>query len=405
MGTRIARADVIVSSPGRNFVTLKLVTDDGVVGWGDATLNGRELAVASYLRDHVAPLLVGRDAQRIEDTWQYLYRGAYWRRGPVTMAAIGAIDMALWDIKGKLAGLPVYQLLGGAVRDRIPAYTHATGADTAALLASVAEKRARGFQAIRVQTGVPGVGLGYGVGDGSASYEPAGRGARPSEELWDTDAYLRHIPGVLAEVRTHVGPELKLLHDVHHRLTPTQAGRLGRAVEELDLFWLEDVTPAENQALLRQVRAHSTVPLAIGEVFNSVWDCQQLITERLIDYIRTCVVHAGGISHVRRIFALAELYQVSAAPHGPSDVSPITMAASLHVGLATPNFAIQEFMGYPPQVDEAFPYAWRYEDGHLHPGDAPGLGVELDEGVAAGHPYQPAYLPVARLRDGSVKDW
>jgi mannonate dehydratase len=401
---RIAQAEVIVASPGRNFVTLKLVTDDGVVGWGDATLNGRELAVASYLSDHVAPLLIGRDAHRIEDTWQYLYRGAYWRRGPVTMAAIGAIDMALWDIKGKIAGLPVYQLLGGAVRDGVLAYAHASGVDTPALLDSVQHKIEQGFRAIRVQTGIPTLDKVYGV-SAEAAYEPADRGARPLEEPWDTGKYLRHIPDVLAEVRERIGPDVRLLHDVHHRLTPTEAARLGKALEGLDLFWLEDVTPAENQALLRQVRQHTTIPLAIGEVFNTVWDGQQLITERLIDYIRTCVVDAGGISHVRRIFGLAELYQVAAAPHGPSDVSPITLAASVHIGMATHNFAIQEFMGHPELADEAFPHAYFYRDGHLHPGEAPGLGVELDEDLAARHPYQRAYLPVARLADGSLKDW
>ncbi|GAB2977170.1 D-galactonate dehydratase family protein [Amycolatopsis acidiphila] len=404
MTGRIETADVIVASPGRNFVTLKLVTSDGVVGWGDATVNGRELAVAAYLSEHVVPLLIGRDADRIEDTWQYLYRGAYWRRGPITMAAIGAVDMALWDIKGKVAGLPVYQLLGGAVRDKVLAYTHATGADTPALLDAVREKLDRGFRAVRVQSGIPGLDTVYGVGGGTG-YEPAGRGARPAEELWDTGRYLRHIPGVLAEVRAMTGPEVKLLHDVHHRLTPTEAAGLGKALEGLDLFWLEDVTPAENQELLRQVRRHTTVPLAIGEVFNTVWDCRELITERLIDYIRTCVVHAGGISHVRKIFQLAELYQVAAAPHGPSDVSPVNLAASLHVGLATYNFAVQEYMGYPALTEEAFPHAYSCSDGYLHPGDAPGLGVELDEEFAARHPYQRAYLPVARLADGTVKDW
>ncbi|MGP4016208.1 D-mannonate dehydratase ManD [Saccharopolyspora sp. 5N708] len=401
---RIAAAEVIVSSPGRNFVTLKLTTADGVVGWGDATLNGRELAVASYLRDHVAPLLIGRDPARIEDTWQYLYRGAYWRRGPVTMTSIGAVDIALWDIKGKVTGQPVYQLLGGAVRDRVLAYTHAAGRDVPALLDSVDAVRERGFEAVRVQTGVPGLGTVYGV-SGDAAYEPAGRGVVPTEEVWDTDAYLRHIPGVLAAAREHVGPELKLLHDAHHRLTPGQAARLGRRVEEVDLFWLEDVTPAENQEVLRHVRNHTTVPLAIGEVFNTVWECQSLITEQLIDFVRTCVTHAGGISHLRRIAALADLWQVKLGPHGPSDVSPVALAASVHVGLSTPNFAIQEYMGYPDVVHEVFRHSWSCTDGHLHPGDAPGIGIEVDEQLAARFPYEQAYLPVARRRDGSMTDW
>jgi mannonate dehydratase len=401
---RIRSAKVILTSPGRNFVTLKITTDEGLTGLGDATLNGRELAVATYLSDHVAPLLIGRDPHRIEDTWQFLYRGAYWRRGPVTMAAIGAVDVALWDIKGKAAGLPVYQLLGGAVRDRVLAYAHAHGRELAELIDSIDAQLALGYRAVRVQTGVPGLDSVYGIAGGGA-YEPAGPGARPAEETWDTGRYLRHIPGVLERVRRHVGPDVLLLHDVHHRLTPMQAARLGKDVEQLDLFWLEDVTPAENQEALRLVRSHTTTPLAIGEVFNTIWDCHQIIREQLVDYIRTCAVHAGGISHVRRIFALAELYQVNAAPHGPTDVSPITVAANLHLDLATPNFGIQEDMRHEPLVHEVFPHAFAFADGHLRAGEEPGLGVELDEALAARYPYRAAYLPVARLVDGTMHDW
>ena len=403
--TTIASVEVLVTSPSRNFVTLKVTTEDGVVGWGDATLNGRELAVVAYLRNHVAPLLVGRDAERIEDTWQYLYRGAYWRRGPVTMASIGAVDLALWDIKGKLVGRPVYQLLGGAVRDRVLSYTHATGWDLPQLLESVDAKRALGFRAVRAQFGVPGLDTVYGVKPGVASYEPAGRGPMPVEEVWDTDRYLRHAPEVLAAVRAHVGPELHLLHDAHHRLTPIQAARLAKDLEPVRLFWLEDVTPGENQEALRLVRQHSTTPLAIGEVFTTIWDCKDLISSQSLDYIRTAVMHAGGISHVRRIFDLAAVHQVKAAPHGPSDVSPISLAASLHLALATPSFGIQEYMGYDSVVETVFQAGYTFSDGYLHPGDAPGLGVEVDEEAAAAHPYAPAYLPVARTRDGAMTDW
>ncbi|MDQ0212454.1 D-mannonate dehydratase ManD [Arthrobacter bambusae] len=405
MTRKIVDVDVIVTSPSRNFVTLKITTDDGIVGWGDATLNGRELSVASYLRDHLAPALLGRDADRIEDTWQYFYRGAYWRRGPVTMAAIGAIDLALWDIQGKALDVPVYQLLGGAARDKILTYTHATGWDLPELLDSVDRRREQGFRAVRAQSGVPGLDKVYGVTKGAAGYEPAGRGAGPVEEDWDTSAYLRHAPKILTAVREHVGPELKLLHDVHHRLNPTEAARLARSLEDVDLFWLEDVTPAENQRLLRTLRQQTTIPLAIGEVFNTIWDCEHLITERLIDFIRTAVVHAGGISHVRKILALAEVYQIKGAPHGPSDVSPINLSASLHLGLATTNFAIQEYMGYDPLVSEVFQSSFRFEDGYLHPGEEPGLGVHVDEAAAARFPYKQAYLPIARELDGSMKDW
>ncbi|HET7724568.1 MAG TPA: D-mannonate dehydratase ManD [Propionibacteriaceae bacterium] len=404
MPDRVVTAEVLVSSPTRNFVTLRVTTSDGLVGLGDATVNGRELAVASYLRDHVAPLLVGLDPSRIEDVWQYLYRGAYWRRGPVTMAAIGAIDMALWDILGKRANLPVYQLLGGRVRDAVPTYGHAFGWDIPALLDAVDVHLARGARHIRVQSGVPGLDKVYGVSK-DPSYEPAGRAARPSEERFDADAYIRHVPKVLAAVRERVGDGVQILHDAHHRLTPTQAARLAKAVEPYDLFWLEDVTPAEDQEAMRLVRNASTTPLAIGEVFNTIWDCQYLIENRLIDYIRTAVVHAGGISHSRKIYALAEVHGVKAGPHGPSDISPIALAASIHMGASTHNFGVQEYMGYADLVHEAFPHAWTYDDGVLQPGDAPGLGVDIDEDLLRSHPYETAYLPVARRMDGSVLDW
>jgi mannonate dehydratase len=402
---RIEHAEVVVTSPGRNFVTLKVVTSDGVVGYGDATLNGRELAVASYLRDHLLALLIGRDAHRIEDTWQYLYRGAYWRGGPVTMTAISAVDVALWDIKGKVAGLPVYQLLGGACRDGCLAYAHAFGRDEVELLESVDDRLQRGYRAVRAQVGVPELGKVYGVAADRGAYEPAARGALPVEEAWDAAAYLRHVPAVFAALRAHFGPGPALLHDAHHRLTPLQAARLGRALEPHDLFWLEDVTPAENPDALRIVREHTVTPLAIGEVFNTIWDCRTILQDRLVDYVRTSATHAGGISHLRRIFALAELSQIRSGCHGATDISPVGMAAALHVGLAIPNFGIHEHHCHEPLVDDVFPHAYGFADGYLHPGDEPGLGVSLDETLAARHPYVAAYLPVNRLADGSMHDW
>ena len=410
----VDRADVIVTSPGRNFVTLKITTDDGVVGYGDATLNGRELAVASYLEDHVVPLLVGRDAHAIEDTWQYLYRGSYWRRGPVTMTAIAAVDTALWDIKAKVAGLPLYQLLGGASRQRCLVYGHASGQDLPELFDSVREHLEQGFRAIRIQTGVPGLPSTYGVASSAAAsvggserydYEPARRARRPTEESWDTRAYLRHVPSVFEAVRGEFGDELALLHDAHHRLTPIEAAKLGKALEPYDLFWLEDVTPAENQQALRWVRHHTTTPLAIGEVFNTIWDYQQLVAEQLVDYVRSPVTHAGGITGVRRILDYAAMYQVKSGMHGPTDVSPVGQAASLHLGLAVHNFGIQEYMVHSERTREVFRTAHEFADGGLRPSEEPGLGVHLDEDLAAQHPYEPAQLPVNRLLDGTVHDW
>ena len=407
---RITEAEVIVTSPDRNFVTLKVVTEDGVTGWGDATLNGRELAVAAYLTEHLVPLLIGRDAHNIEDTWQYLYRGAYWRRGPVTMTAIAAVDMALWDIKAKVAGLPLYQLLGGASRTGALAYGHASGSDLPALFDSIRAHLDEGYRAIRIQTGVPGLGQVYGVAANAAAgerydYEPARRTATPAEETWDTPAYLRHLPTVFEAVRNEFGPELPLLHDAHHRLTPNQAAILGKRLEPYDLFWLEDCTPSEDQTALRRVRSQTTTPLAIGEVLNSMQDYQVLLTERLIDYVRSSVTHGGGITPVRKLMDFAALYQVKSGFHGPTDVSPAGMAAALHLDIALHNFGIQEYMRHSPRTLEVFRTSYTFTDGLLHPGDAPGLGIELDEVLAARFPYSPAYLPVNRLTDGTVHDW
>jgi mannonate dehydratase len=401
--TQIERVDVFVAAPGRNFVTIRITTSDGLTGLGDATLNGRELAVASYLRDHLAPLLIGRDPARIEDTWQYLYRGAYWRRGPVTMTAIAAIDMALWDIKGKVAGLPVFQLLGGRSREGVLVYGHASGTDTAALLDDVARFREAGFRAIRAQVAVPGVGGTYGVRKGGI-YEPAAT-AVPEEQPWDTEAYLRFAPTYLEAVRKTFGFEFHLLHDIHHRLTPMEAARFGRSVEDARLFWMEDPTPAENQEAFRLIRQHTTTPIAVGEVLTSIWDVQHLITEQLIDYVRTSVVHAGGITHLRRIFDLAALYQVRTGSHGATDLSPITLAAAVHLDLAVPNFGIQEYMQHAAETMEVFRTGVTFSDGMLDTGDEPGLGVEYDEAAAEHYPYNPKYLPVARRLDGSVHDW
>ncbi|MGC4938726.1 D-mannonate dehydratase ManD [Kribbella sp. DT2] len=406
----IATAAVIVTSPDRNFVTLKLTTDDGLVGWGDATLNGRELSVASYLTDHVVPLLIGRDAHRIEDTWQFLYRSAYWRRGPVTMAAIAAVDVALWDLKAKSAGMPLYQLLGGASRNGLMAYGHASGRDQEELFDSIRLRLDQGFRSIRVQTSIPGIDAVYGVRapagqESEQHYEPAQRIARPMEEDWDTRAYLRHIPTVFEAVRNEFGPELPLLHDVHHRLTPIQAARLGKDLEPYDLFWMEDCTPAENQDALRLVRQHTTTPLAIGEVFNTIWDYQTLIKDQLIDYVRSAVTHTGGITAMRKLLDYAAQYQIKSGIHGPTDISPVGMAAGLHLDLAIHNFGIQEYMQHGDVTNEVFRQSFTFENGYLHPGNEVGLGVELDEEAAARHPYQPAYLPYNRLKDGTVHDW
>ncbi len=401
---KIVSARVIVTSPGRNFVTLKIETEAGVYGLGDATLNGRELAVASYLTEHVIPCLIGRDAHRIEDIWQYLYRGCYWRRGPVTMSAIAAVDTALWDIKGKLANLPVYQLLGGASREGAMVYGHANGATLEATIENALHYRQLGYRAIRLQSGVPGLASTYGVSKDRYFYEPADADL-PSENLWSSEKYLRSVPPLFAAAREALGWDVHLLHDVHHRLTPIEAARLGKDLEPFRPFWLEDAVPAENQDSFRIIRQHTTTPLAVGEIFNSIWDCKQLIEQQLIDYIRATVVHAGGITHLRRIAALADLHNVRTGCHGATDLSPVCMAAALHFDISVPNFGVQEYMRHTAETDAVFPHAYTFSDGLMHPGDAPGLGVDLDEGLAGKYPYQRAYLPVNRLEDGTLFNW
>ena len=401
---KISHAKVIVTCPGRNFVTLKIETADGLTGLGDATLNGRELAVASYLTDHVIPALLGRDAQAIEDVWQYLYRGAYWRRGPITMSAISAVDTALWDIKAKQAGLPLYQILGGASRTGVMVYGHANGTTIEDTIAEAKRYQAMGYKAVRLQSGVPGLASTYGVSRDKLFYEPADA-ALPTENVWSTAKYLPTVPKLFEAAREALGPDIHLLHDVHHRLTPIEAGRLGKDLEPYRPFWLEDLTPAENQAAFRLIRQHTTTPLAVGEVFNSIWDAKQLIEEQLIDYIRTTVVHAGGISHLRRIAGLAELYNVRTGSHGATDLSPVCMGAALHFDLWVPNFGIQEYMRHTAETDAVFPHAYSFADGELHPGEAPGHGVEIDEALAAQYPYRPASLPINRLEDGTMYNW
>ena len=400
----IVSARVIVTCPGRNFVTLKIETKDGVTGIGDATLNGRELAVASYLNDHVIPCLIGRDAHQIEDIWQYFYRGAYWRRGPVTMSAIAAVDMALWDIKAKVAGLPLYQLLGGASREGVMVYGHANGQTIEDTLAAARDYIGLGYKAVRLQCGVPGLPSTYGVSKDKMFYEPADADL-PSENVWSTSKYMRVVPELFAAAREQLGWDVHFLHDAHHRLTPIEAGRLGKDLEPHRPFWLEDPTPAENQDKLRLIRQHTTTPIAIGEIFSSVWDAKQLIQEQLIDYIRATVVHAGGITHLRRIASFADMFGIRTGCHGATDLSPVTMAAALHFDLSVPNFGIQEYMRHTDETDAVFPHAYAFKDGYLHPGEQPGLGVDIDEALAAKYPYKRAYLPVNRLEDGTMFDW
>ena len=401
---KITEARVIITSPGRNFVSLKICTDEGLYGVGDATLNGRELAVSAYLKDHIVPLLVGRDPHQIEDIWQFLYRGAYWRKGPVTMTAISAVDIALWDIKAKAANMPLYQLLGGKSRSGVMVYGHANGDSIEETVEEVGKYLDAGYHAVRAQTGIPGLKSTYGVSKDKMFYEPADSDL-PTENEWSTTKYLDNLPKLFEKIRTVYGNEPHLLHDVHHRLTPIEAASLGKDLESFRLFWLEDAVPAENQTGFRIIRQNTVTPLAVGEIFNTIWDCKQLIEEQLIDYIRTTIVHAGGLTHLRRIADFASLYHVRTGCHGATDLSPICMGAALHFDLWVPNFGIQEYMRHSEETNAVFPHSYSFQNGYMYPGEAVGHGVDINEKLAAKYPYKRSYLPVNRLEDGTMWNW
>ncbi|WP_445948342.1 D-mannonate dehydratase ManD [Sphingorhabdus sp.] len=404
---KIKDIKILVTCPGRNFVTVKVVTDEGIYGLGDATLNGREMAVATCLEEHVAPCLIGRDPQNIEDIWQYLYKGVYWRRGPIGMAAIAAIDMALWDIKGKIAGLPVYQLLGGRSRKAATLYAHANGESIDETLDNAAALMEDGFKAIRLQSAIPGLPVTYGVlGDKKDYFELQGNRPLPPEEEWSTKKYFNLVIELFERARERLGDDIHLLHDVHSRLTPIEAARLGKLLEPYDLMFLEDACIAENQESYKLVRNHTTTPLAIGETYNSIWDCKELIENQWIDYIRTAATHAGGITGLRRIIDFAGIHDVKSAPHGAPDLSPICFAAHIHLNIWAPNFGIQEYVGPGnEEMQRIFKHNIKVEDGMAFVSDAPGLGVEFDEEAAAEFPYKRSYLPVSRLEDGTMWHW
>lgn len=401
---KITDAKVIVCSPGRNFVTLKIYTDQGVYGLGDATLNGREKAVATYLQDYCIPALIGRDPRNIEDIWHFFYKGVYWKRGAVTMAAVSAIDLALWDIKGKMLNTPLYNLIGGKSRNGILVYAHANGKNLEETVEQAGREMEKGFQAVRLQSGIPGLDHTYGVPKDNKPYEPAQKGL-PHEDFWDTAKYLKFTPDLFAKARDVLGNEVHMLHDVHHRCTPIEAARLAKELEPFHLFWLEDPVTGELQEGLELVRKHSTTPIAIGEVFNSIYDYSSLITSQLIDYIRMPVSHGGGITHLLKTAAMASIYHIHTGFHGATDLSPVAMAAALHFDTAVNNFGIQEYMPHQEIVHEVFSRNYRFEKGYMYIDDTPGIGIDIDEDKARRYPYEMACLPVNRKVDGTMFYW
>ena len=323
------------------------------------------------------------------------------------MAAFGAVDMALWDLKAKLAQMPLYQLFGGKSREGALIYAHATGSDLEQLLDSISHYQEQGYKAVRVQIGIPDMpSASYGVrdnGNKNDDYITDFSGIRPKVEIWDSERYIRYMPEALAKIRDKFGPDLKILHDVHHRLTPREAAAFAKTLEPINLYWLEDPTPAEDQNALRMLRQHSTIPIAIGEVFNSIYDCHTLIKDELIDFIRVSATYAGGITPTKRIVDFAGFHNVRTGFHGAPSHSPISMAAQAHLNAWAPNFGIQEYLVLgTKECDALFPSDHRVENGAFYVSDANGLGVDFDEKEASKYQYEAGSHPIVRLEDGTM---
>lgn len=382
-GPTIRDVRTIVTAPGGiALVVVKVETSEpGLHGLGCATFTQRARAVACAVDEYLRPFLIGKDVRRIEDIWQTSMVSAYWRNGPVLNNALSGVDMALWDIKGRMAGMPVYELLGGRCRDGVAVYRHADGRDPAALVESVRALLEQGYRFIRCQMG------GYG---GRHSGVAAPEGALPGA-YFDPDAYARSVPAFLERVRAEVGEEVELLHDIHERLAPMEAVRLAKRLEPYRLFFLEDPLPPEHNDWFRALRAQCAVPLAMGELFVHPGEWTPLVTAGLIDFIRVHISAIGGLTPARKLAALCEAFGVRTAWHGPGDVSPIGHAANLHLDLACPNFGIQEWSGFPERVREVFPGCPEVRGGYAYLPETPGLGVEIDEQKAA------LYVPDGRL--------
>jgi mannonate dehydratase len=392
---RITDVRCILTAPaGIGLAVVKVETSEpGLHGVGCATFTQRLLAVRSVVEDYLKPLLVGRDPQRIEDVWQLGYQNAYWRNGPIGNNALSGVDQALWDIKGKVAGLPLYQLLGGKVRDGAAAYRHAQGRDRQEVLDEVLRLQEEGYTHVRCQFGALGA---YG---GTVAPR-VGMGSQPGQ-YFDPAAYARSVPQLFDYLRSRLGPEIELLHDVHERLPPIDALRLAKALEPFRLFFLEDPLAPEDQQWLRMLRRQSATPIAMGELFTHPLEWRSLIADGLIDFIRVHISDIGGITPARKLAALSEAFGVRTAFHGPGDVSPVGHAANVHLDLAVPNFGIQEFWGFADALLEVFPGCPQVRDGSLYPSDDPGLGIDIDERLAARYPLHPQ---LAQFRDGVV-DW
>ncbi|NEG96551.1 starvation-sensing protein RspA [Bifidobacterium primatium] len=412
MTVTIDKVRVICTAPeGINLVVVRVETNQpGLYGLGCATYAYRHLAVKTVVEEYLDPLLRGRDVENIEEIWQLMHQNAYWRNGPISNNAISGVDMALWDIKGKMAGMPVYQLFGGKVREGIPVYRHADGRDLEELCDNIQQFQEMGITTIRCQCG------GYGGEDYGNTPATAPEGAHPGVYL-DSKKYIHDTVELFAGIRDRIGYDMNLVHDVHERIAPVEALQLAKALEPYELFFLEDPVPIEQTDWLRRLRQQTSIPIAQGELFNNSAEWKTLITEHLIDFIRVHISQIGGITAARKLQIFAEQFGVRTAWHGPGDMSPLAHAANIHIDLAAQNFGVQEWSGIEPPnfviqelkgphgaLLDVFPGLPEYKDGYVYANDKPGLGVDLDEAEAAKYPCENTVTTwtQTRRRDGAL---
>ena len=380
---KIRDLQVIETQPkGSRLTVVKVVTDQaGLYGYGCATFTQRADLVKPAVDLYLKPLLVGRTVDRIEDIWQMAYDSSYWKNGPVENNAISGVDQALWDIKGRMAGMPVYQLLGGKAREGVDLYAHAEGAEIQETIDEAKKYIAQGFRHVRMQVGVPGM-AGYGARQAGKRFP-----AIHDEPVFEREAARQRALKLFEEARKQLGNEIELLHDAHERYTPTQAIQFAKDLEQYRLFFLEDVLSPEDIVWFKNVREASSTPLAMGELFNSPHEWTPLIKDRLIDYMRMHISQMGGLTPARKVAAMGEIMNVRTAWHGPGDVSPIGHAAMVHLDLNITNFGIQEFTPFNDAEKAIFKGVPEMRGGYYYANDKPGWGMEINEAAAAKHPF------------------
>ena len=408
---KIRDVKTILTAPNRiRLVVVKIeTTEPGLVGWGCATFTQRALVVQTALDQYLKPFLTGRNVDEIEDIWQSSYVSSYWRNGPVLFNAMSGVDMALWDIKAKRAGMPLYQLLGGKVRHGADCYFHASGSSFAEVEDSARRAMEQGFRHVRVQVATPGY-AGYGARGTTPAAGAQNEAVGPTNPraIWEPAPYVRMLPKLFEHLRTKLGDEVELLHDVHERVTLNQAINLCKSLEPYRLFFLEDPLPPEENDHFRVLRQQTCIPIAMGELFNTQHEYVPLIKERLIDFIRIHLSQIGGLSPARKVAALSEYFGVRTAWHGPGDASPLAHAAQLALELTNYNFGVHEGGGFAAETQEVFVGCPEVKNGYMLAREKPGLGIDVDEKAAAKFPF-PAGPPnfdyswgTTRRLDGTV---